>query len=231
MNGPRLAFFDVDETLITVKSLAGFFVRHRTDSGHPAGETDRILRELWAMVAAGTPRETLNRAFFRHLAGSPLHRLQESGIRWFAEVRDGGLFHPPAVEAVRRHQRDGDVPVLISGSCEACIRPIADHLGITHVLGTELRTTGGPDPQLTGETGQPLIGAGKAVAARALLDRLGARAEDATAYADDATDLPLLHAVGRPVVVGDDPELRRRAERFGWRRLPGIDRAPAGRPA
>lgn len=225
MTGPRLAFFDVDETLITVKSLAGFFVHHRTSAGRPAEETDRILRELWAMVAAGTPRGQLNRAFFRHLAGSPLSRLREDGAGWFAAVHDRRLFHRPAVDAVQRHQRLGDVPVLISGSCEPCLRPIADHLGIEHVIGTEPLTTDGPDPRLTGEVRTPLIGEAKADAARALLHRLGARAEDATAYADDASDLPLLHAVGHPVVVGDDPELRCLADRFGWQRLPGPVRA------
>ena len=37
-----------------------------------------------------------------------------------------------------------------------------------------------------------------------------------TAYSDSHSDLPLLEAVGHPVVVNPDRGLRREAERRGW---------------
>jgi phosphoserine phosphatase len=37
------------------------------------------------------------------------------------------------------------------------------------------------------------------------------------AYSDSASDLPMLRAVGKPVVVNPDPELSRIAREEGWR--------------
>ena len=52
------------------------------------------------------------------------------------------------------------------------------------------------------------------------------------AYSDSVTDLPLLGAVGHPVAVNPDKELRRVAEEHGWPdpRLPSAraDADPVG---
>jgi len=49
------------------------------------------------------------------------------------------------------------------------------------------------------------------VAAREGLDLAGSYA-----YSDSITDLPMLEAVGQPVAVNPDRELRREADRRGW---------------
>ena len=49
------------------------------------------------------------------------------------------------------------------------------------------------------------------VAAREGLDLAGSYA-----YSDSITDLPMLEAVGHPVAVNPDRELRREADRRGW---------------
>ena len=40
--------------------------------------------------------------------------------------------------------------------------------------------------------------------------------EQATFYSDSSNDLPLLKAVGHPIVVDPDPRLRVTAESFAW---------------
>ena len=59
-------------------------------------------------------------------------------------------------------------------------------------------------------------GAGKAAAIRELADERGYDLAASTAYSDSHTDLPFLEAVGNPVVVNPDRELRRIAEERGW---------------
>ena len=44
----------------------------------------------------------------------------------------------------------------------------------------------------------------------------GVRLADCAFYSDSHSDLPMLAAVGRPVVVDPDPRLRRHARRAGW---------------
>jgi hypothetical protein len=59
-------------------------------------------------------------------------------------------------------------------------------------------------------------GDGKAAAVRELAAQEGFDLEASTAYSDSHTDLPFLEAVGNPVVVNPDRQLRRIAEDRGW---------------
>jgi len=73
------------------------------------------------------------------------------------------------------------------------------------------------DGELTGSFNWPLCyGQGKRERAEALLRSLGARLEQTAFYTDSITDLPLLEAVGHPIVVNPDARLRRAAKRRGW---------------
>ena len=59
-------------------------------------------------------------------------------------------------------------------------------------------------------------GEGKAAAIRELAEQEGLDLPASTAYSDSHTDLPFLEAVGNPVVVNPDRELRRIAVERGW---------------
>ena len=49
-----------------------------------------------------------------------------------------------------------------------------------------------------------------------LAERAGIDLTRSYAYSDSVTDLPMLEAVGNPVAVNPDKELRREAEERGW---------------
>jgi hypothetical protein len=49
-----------------------------------------------------------------------------------------------------------------------------------------------------------------------LADRIGIDLTRSFAYSDSATDIPMLEAVGNPVAVNPDRELRRHAEEHEW---------------
>lgn len=211
---PRIAFFDVDETLITLKSMFSFLdfrVEAQARYEHPAS----VLAEL---AAAGVSREETNRLYYANFAGERVADIARSGRRWFSRVQAGGtLFHPDVVREFGSYQAEGAVTALVSGSFSACLDPIAEYLGASHILGSEPESAAG---RYTGKLRRTVIGAGKASAANALMAELGARAQDCVAYGDHASDLPLLLAVGDAVVVGDDPVLTEQAPRYGWSRLP-----------
>ncbi|WP_455358808.1 HAD family hydrolase [Streptomyces sp. SYSU K21746] len=232
----RIAFFDVDETLIDIKSMFSFLEFHLADPDRyraAEGELTRAAR-------AGVPREETNRAYYRNYAGAELEDVAESGRRWFARERQrDGFLHRDVVRELCRLQAEGYQVALVSGSFRACLDPIAKHLGADHVLCSEPEVAAG---RYTGEVRTAMIGAAKAAAARALMNRSGARSERCVAYGDHASDLPLLTCVGGAGVVGDDPVLAEHAHRFGWIRLPGTAgsaaaaqgtaaAAPAGHPA
>ncbi len=206
--GPRrAAFFDVDETLVGMKTMAAFL-----DHAMPAdgGRWDGFVGSL----PTGLPREEVNRRYYRLWRGRRADDLLAEGRRWWASVVDRpGLFLPDACAALAAHARAGDLVVLVSGSFPAPLRPVADHLGADAVLCTEPASEGGV---LTGEIGTPMIGAGKAEAVRAFAAARGLDTSACSAYGDHVTDVPMLAAVGRPRPVGDDPSLREEARRRGW---------------
>src|SRR5204862_314267 len=61
-------------------------------------------------------------------------------------------------------------------------------------------------------------GVEKAGAMREIADRIGLDLAGSYAYSDSITDLPMLEAVGHPVAVNADKELRRLAEERDWER-------------
>lgn len=212
-----IAFFDVDETLITVKSMFGFLEHHLADRPGAYQRAAALLRER---AAAGVPREQTNREYYANFAGARVVDVAASGKRWFdREVAHGALFHTPVVRELRALRSAGWTTVLVSGSFSACLDPIADHLGADRVLGSVPLAR---DGFYTGEVSATVIGEGKAGAARAVMAELGAAPADCVAFGDHASDLPMLLAVGAGVVVGDDPVLLDHAARLGWRRLPGV---------
>ncbi|MFM9368792.1 HAD family hydrolase [Streptomyces sp. Da 82-17] len=207
----RIAFFDVDETLLAGKSMLSFWHFWAALSARHGGA-------LPTPRSSGADRETLNRAYFRLFAGVPQAHLERAARRWYEEFRRGPevcLTEP--VEALLRHRSSGHEVALVTGAGEMLVRPLAEELGVRHVLATEVLTDAAG--VLTGEVRRPVLGDAKRTVATALAARLGVRLRDCFAYADHSSDLSLLTAVGHPVVVGDDPVLAERVAAAGWPRL------------
>jgi len=68
----------------------------------------------------------------------------------------------------------------------------------------------------TGHAVRALHAENKASCIRELAAKRGFDLAECTAYSDSHTDLPFLDAVGHPVVVNPDRELRRIAGERGW---------------
>ncbi|MFJ8929775.1 HAD family hydrolase [Streptomyces sp. NPDC102364] len=215
---PAVAFFDVDETLISVNSMSRFLRHHLRVAGRSRPALDEAVRGLRTLAARGASRPELTRAYYRLYAGCDARELAAQGRAWFAEeTRAGDLFLTATVAALREHRRRGETVVLVSGSFAPCLDPIAQWLGADEVLCARPESVEGV---LTGGLDLAMLGEEKADAVRALLCARGVRADRCHAYGDHASDLAMLRAVGHPVVVGADPLLARCAEEHGWRRIP-----------
>lgn len=220
----RAAFFDVDETLITVKSMFHFLEFYLGEQGEPPATYRRLTAELHQMAASGRPRQEVNRRYYGFFAGQGEQRLARSGREWFdRQLAAGGLFLPEPTARLAGHLRAGDFVMLLSGSFFACLDPIAEHLGAHWALGTRPLVRRG---MLTGEVLVPMIGATKGRAAHATMAVRDLDPAGCAAYGDHSSDLDLLRSVGRPVVVGSDTVLTGYAERDGWERI-AADLVPA----
>ena len=214
------AFFDVDETLISVKSMFDFYDYYLAAVGLSEREQREAAARARALLGPGVPRAEANQLFYRRFAGCEAAEVTEIGRGWFADhQRRGGLFHGDVLAALREHKAAGARVVFLSGSFRAVLDPVAEYCGADVVCCTELEVR---DGVLTGGIARAMIGDAKAEAARELLAESGVAAGDCHAYGDHSSDLGLLRLVGHPVAVGADPELATVAAGQGWRSLAGV---------
>ncbi|MCS5934550.1 haloacid dehalogenase-like hydrolase [Klebsiella variicola subsp. variicola] len=131
-----IAFFDVDETLITGKSMFLFLHRYAEEYPLQCGLTAAaIVRKLQALSKAGQPREAINRYYYSLFRHEP-----RAQVRAVAEAlyREGGYgFHREVVAILRQHQARGDDVVFVSGSMTDILWPAMAALGVEHALCSE----------------------------------------------------------------------------------------------
>jgi HAD superfamily hydrolase (TIGR01490 family) len=148
----------------------------------------------------------------------PLIGVREEDFRqfcweWF-EQEVKGLIYPEAREFVELHMAQGEAVAIISNSTTYNVQPLAQCLGISHVLATQLEVR---DGLFTGNYVEPLcFRHGKIFWAERLARQLGGDLEGSTFYTDSITDLPLLERVKDPRIVNPDPRLRILARKRGW---------------
>ncbi|MFH0180587.1 HAD family hydrolase [Streptomyces cacaoi] len=205
-----LVFSDVDETLITVKSMFDFLHYRLVHRRGAAGEEEyeRIMGGIRRRAADGTPRADINRFYYSHYADESVETITALADDWFAERSSStrGFYIDSTRAALRAHRAAGAGLVLVSGSFPPLLEPLAREVGADAILCTRPRIVAG---RYTGEVDTPVIGEGKRAAVQGQLDaRPDVDPRDCHAYGDHISDLPMLELVGHPVVVGDDSELR-----------------------
>jgi HAD superfamily hydrolase (TIGR01490 family) len=215
----RYAFFDVDETLISIKSMFDFmpfWCERYFDSG-----LQRRFNSAFASARQDhQSREQLNRLYYSFFENASMAELTVAGKEWFEDRFK--VNRPPYIRSVvarlRVHLSDGVRPVFISGSMLPLLQPLSEELGVEHCLCTQLVVD--EHGRLTGAIQSPqTIGLGKATALKTFVGQSGARVQDCYAYGDDISDLPMLEAVGMPVAVGASAELAAVAKARSWERL------------
>ena len=209
------AFFDLDRTLLRRSSalaLAGSF-------------RERGLISRWQMlraagwqllfVARGASHEAVRRGAedgLRILAGYRPEELRELVAEAMEPVLRPLVYAEP-LSLVERHRERGERVYVVSATLQEIVEAIADDLGFDGALGTVCEVK---DGRYTGRAVRALHAEAKASCVRELAEREGLDLAACTAYSDSHTDLPFLEAVGHPVAVNPDRELRRVARERGW---------------
>ncbi|AGP31730.1 HAD family hydrolase [Corynebacterium terpenotabidum] len=214
-----LAVFDLDKTVIdTSASMA--YRKPLADRGLiSTGEMIRLLIMLGNYKLAGHDEETLDAtrdtlvemvrgrrvADLGDVAHEALHEVIVPFI--YAEARD----------LIAAHHAAGHKVAMITASARILVTPIAEELGVDHLIATELAV--GEDGTFTGDVLFFCKGAGKVEGLQTLAADHGYDLPASYAYSDSATDLPLLDAVGHPVPVNPDKALRKESVARGWETL------------
>lgn len=208
-----LAVFDLDRTLLPGSSLmalgramaaTGLVSRRRL-----AGAALQEARYRRRGSADGEVAELRDEAL-AHIAGMEREPLVALARRVASELCD--QMAPGARLLVERHLGAGDFVVVLSASPQELVEAIVAELGAHRGVGTRAEVR---DGRYTGRLEGPFCyGAGKIE--RLVHDVGRVELDAAYAYADSASDLPLLEACGHPVAVNPDRALRRVATARRW---------------
>jgi len=121
---------------------------------------------------------------------------------------------PKAKALIAEHRAQGHTLLIITATNVFITGPIADALGIEHLLGCEAEIV---DGLYTGEPdGIPSYREGKVTRLSEWLAETGESMEGAYFYSDSHHDLALLELVDHPVAVDPDDRLLARAMEAGW---------------
>lgn len=206
MKGKTAAIFDVDGTLVKGGTERQFFLYLcRLGLLEPASLLDFLIQ------LARCPRERFqNKRYLRGLAVAETVRLGRLCYQKFIVPR----LRPRALACIKSHQAQGRMIVLITGSLDFLVQPLAEELAADRLIATELAQC---DGRFTGEL-KRLHPRGENK--RRLLQEMAARDSlDLTAsfaYGDHLEDIPVLKAVGYPVAANPSRALKRLARQWGW---------------
>ena len=216
MVSDTVAFFDVDGTLLD-STIVHYYIWLRT------AKLPRFLKPLW--LAAFLPkivyylildrrsRTRFNEVFYQNYRGMDAESVKALAREMFDDSLRAKIF-PAAISQIQEHKEQGAAIVLVTGSLDFIMQPLAKFFAVDYVLAPQLREEAG---RFTGElTTPPLIGEQKAKAMKAFAEEHGIALENCYAYSDSQSDRPMLECVGNPVVVNPGKSLREKALAAGW---------------
>lgn len=212
-----LAIFDLDNTL-----LAG-------DSDHAWGEF--LVEE--GIVDAEEYQRTNDRFYQEYLDGGldifrflefvlqPLARHPMGDLLvWrerFMDKKIRPMLQDKASALLEHHRQQGHTLMIITATNRFITGPIAELLGVPHLIATEPEVK---DGRFTGAvSGTPSFQEGKVVRLNDWLQDHDQTLEGAWFYSDSHNDVPLLKLVQHPVAVDPDPTLEALARENGWKIL------------
>jgi fatty acyl-CoA reductase len=213
-NGGTVAVFDLEGTLVASNVIETYLLARLCDlprSGWP-GELADLVRQLPRYLAAERrDRGEFLRTFMRRYAGA-----DEAGLHRIVQEQLGDALlrrsYPQAIRQVRKHRAAGHRTVLITGTIDVLVQPIAglfDELVASRLHVRDGRYSGFLESP-------PLVGEARAAWLRRYAETAEVHLQSSYAYGDSYSDRPLLEAVGNPVAVNPDPYLYRHAKAKRW---------------
>ena len=210
----HIAAFDLENTLIASNVVSSFawLASRRLSRAERIRLVVKTLAEVPQLLSLDKQdRGDFLRHFYRRYEGAPISQISEDSAEQFSDLILSKSF-PEGIRRVREHRNLGHKTVLITGALDFIVeplKPLFDDI-ICPKLGQDGDSYDGRlvDVPPTGESRY------QALADYAAANQLDLR--ESVAYADSASDLPMLEAVGFPVAVNPEVRLASIARKRGW---------------
>ncbi|MFQ5556642.1 MAG: HAD-IB family hydrolase [Acidimicrobiales bacterium] len=208
------AVFDLDRTIIPTSS-ARVFQAPMVEAGladSSGGALAEVLYRIFELVGESSIMMQAARLAPRAASGWDVATTGRAAAAAADELAE--QVQPYALELITDHLAAGRRTVLATTSPMHLVAPLAERIGIEHVVATRWAES---DGRFTGSIDGRLVwGRGKLEAVREWARADGVDLSRSFAYSDSYFDTPLLAAVGHPVAVNPDPRLAAVAALKGW---------------
>ncbi|MEZ5352424.1 MAG: HAD family phosphatase [Bryobacteraceae bacterium] len=207
-----LAFYDLDGTLVSSNVVHQYLWYVRRQPSYSRLALLAVSSPLLKLADLFS-RRLFNRIFYCQYRGLRREWLDEMAAEMFEQFLAARIY-PGAAQLLAANRAEGFRNVLITGSLDFSIAPLARALGFDDVAANALEFKRGV---ATGRMLPPILAGREKVRAMERMCRAaGVPLSGCRAYSDDTSDLPMLEAVGHPSAANAKPGLIREAERRGW---------------
>lgn len=208
-----VAFFDLDHTLLD-GSNGNLYARLMVREGYMKPRA--LLWVIWYSILY-----RLNRLPRREVYRKVLGIMGQYTVLEMIEMMDRGFekvimprLYAGGVERVKMHREMGHRTVVATAAGEYIAERARAQVGADDVIATPIPVDG---DHITAELeGPTAFMEGKLEMAREYCRDVGADLADCYFYSDSASDLPLLEAVGHPVLVNPQFKLKMAVRGKGW---------------
>jgi HAD superfamily hydrolase (TIGR01490 family) len=209
-------FFDLDKTLMQGSS-AFQFARAAFKSGLMSRRQllADALANLQFRLRGATDADSLalRERIAASLEGVRVVDLERLGVEVLAGILP--RVYPQMLEVAHRHQDAGRRAYIVTAASQELAEILATVMAFDGAIGSDISEV--VDGVYTGRpVGLFIYRSGKATAIEELAAREHLDLAASYAYSDSESDLPMLRAVGHPVVVNPDGALARIAREEGW---------------
>jgi HAD superfamily hydrolase (TIGR01490 family) len=210
----RLAVFDMEGTILTSNVVESYVWARLADL--PPDDWPKEMLSVAARIPAylmadRRDRGEFLRTFYRRYEGASVEGVRKLVRDVVAEFMYQKV-SAAGIRRIREHRAAGHRTILVTAAMDEFVQPLAPLFDL--VIAAKLAQK---DGRFTGYlAAPPLVGEARAAWLRRYAEAEGADLKKSYAYADSHSDLPLLRAVGNPVVVSPDAALLRVARRRRW---------------
>ncbi|MGA9275991.1 HAD-IB family phosphatase [Ilumatobacter sp.] len=222
----QIAAFDLENTLIASNVVESFswLATRRLDTAERARYVARTIVEAPGLLRLDRQDRTdFLRHFYRRYENAPVEQIEIDAREMLTQLIMTKSF-PAGLRRVREHRALGHRTILITGALDfavAGLKPLFDEIVAAEMM---IR----PDGTYSGEMHSvPPTGEARAQILGDYCEAEGLDINEAVAYADSSSDLPLFEAVGFPVAVNPETRLAAIARKRGWL-VENWSKAPGG---
>ncbi|HRP68424.1 MAG TPA: HAD-IB family hydrolase [Turneriella sp.] len=212
-NKPYIAFFDLDETLLSENSGRIFWNYCFKNGYYTPSENMFLGLSLLKFILGVNDTEDFVRGWAKVFNGWSEDKMLALAEKVYHEAIQQTI-RPLAVQEIKKHQDNAAQVVILSASTPYVCNPVAQALNVNTVICTRLEIQEGT---FTGNFASPYVfGEQKYLSALQYANEKGIDLQSCYYYGDAHTDRFVMEAVGLPVCVTPDKKLRTHAQEKNW---------------